>query len=219
LFSASDDGVLTAQATAGFRADDVNTYIYARFLGDLNAFSTGIPLKSANVQVCDLDVPRPAGDDAKIPETGDHEVITAKFITTVSTSFQPPTQNDILANGSTGFDGRVMFALSPNQLVTSAGKVTTVTTTERIAQGGHQPGSARTETKSLTERFPDLFFRVTGSNVNADTLHTPNGFYLNFKDKRLGAPASPLTLHLPMTLSATLSTQFATFAAAPGQTH
>ncbi len=203
LLSTAEDGVLTAQATAGFRADDVNTFIYARFLGRQSIAMAAAPLKSATVQLCDLDVPRPAGDDSVVPKDSETERVGGKFITTTSVMFQAPAKDDILATTATDFDGRVMITLSPSEMITSAGKVTTTITTESIQHSGAEPTSTE-KTKNITERFPDLFFRVTGSGVNADTQHTPAGFQLNFNSKRLGSPASPLTLTLPKVLLAQL---------------
>jgi hypothetical protein len=50
-----------------------------------------------------------------IPAVGKHQTVTQKFITTTSTVFEPPTENELLGTASTDFDGRVMFVVKKGE--------------------------------------------------------------------------------------------------------
>jgi hypothetical protein len=205
LTSMAGEGVLAASATAAFRADDVNRFVYARFLGKPLTQAAASPLRGATVELWDQDAPRPAGDDSKVPAVGKHQTVTQKFITTTSTVFEPPTENELLGTASTDFDGRVMFVVKKGQ-GTFAGTLTTTVTSEPV--GSHSPGAPVTQThvskEDVLEKFPDLFFQITGAEVNADTSKMAGGLFVNYSGKRLGTPVAPVTYTLslqpPLTL-------------------
>jgi hypothetical protein len=199
LTSMAGEGVLAASATAAFHADDVNRFVYARFLGKPLTQAAASPLRGATVELWDQDAPRPAGDDSKVPAVGKHQIVTQKFITTTSTIFEPPTQNELLGTASTDFDGRVMFVVKKGQ-GTFAGTLTTTVTSEPV--GSHSPGAPVTQThvskEDVLEKFPDLFFQITGAEVNADTSKMTGGLFVNYSGKRLGTPVAPVTYTLPL---------------------
>jgi hypothetical protein len=58
LNSTAGEGVLAASATAAFRADDVNRFVYARFLGKPLTQAAASPLRGATVELWDQDAPR-----------------------------------------------------------------------------------------------------------------------------------------------------------------
>ncbi|PWU08158.1 MAG: hypothetical protein C5B51_08380 [Terriglobia bacterium] len=195
LTSSVGDGTLTASFSADFKHDEINTYIYLRVLNSMLPQGAGGPLSDASVEVCDLDVPAPTRDDAKVPEEVHEEKVIGtppKFIVSVDRTFEPPTTNPVLAKGGTNFEGRVMFSLTPSELITSAGVAVVTNTTEDFRTG--KTTNTRIEREPVLERFPDLFFRISRDGATVDTHSAPDGFFLNFKDKRIGQPAQPHTV-------------------------
>jgi hypothetical protein len=211
LLSSATPGVLTAHAVVGTRPDDVNTYVYARFLGTLFGGPLGAsgatPLRSATIRLIDQDVPPPAGDDAPIPASTETEKITPKFITTTTVTYQPPSSDEVLGSATTDLDGRVMFMLRPGT-GRSAGTVITTTTKEPVTPPSHHPPhggdpggdvsegdgvETHSETVKVTEKAPDLYFRILAVDVDTDSRKLANGIFVNFQQKHLGSAAQPVS--------------------------
>lgn len=143
------------------------------------------PIVGAEVELIDQDVPRPAGDDA-IPPSEEPTVVVHPTGVSVSesTRFEPPTEDDVIARGSTDADGRLRLVLTPGDLLTYAGTVHTKTV---IVDHGGGPGAGGLggggvdaipeATAPLHERKPDLFFRLRLPNGEVrETKFLPGGF-------------------------------------------
>jgi hypothetical protein len=196
-----EDGVLIASAAASLRADDINTYVYVRFLNSLNRFDPGVPLSGARVEVHDRDAPPPPGDDVVLPRTGETErIVGTKFIRTVTVTYEPPTTDPLLGQATTDFDGRAMFALTPAQMRNGAGHVVTTTTIEDLRTGNVESQSTR---RTVAERAADVYFKVFAMGDQADTLSKPGGLTVNLQSKHLGTPGVPLQFAVRLTPGAT----------------
>jgi len=194
LLSRVEDGALITSLNGSLRQDDTNTYIYARFLNTLHGLDPGVPLKRARVDVCDQDAPPPSGDDVNLPRTGETErIIGNKFIRTVSVSYEPPTRDPVLGQGTTNFDGRVMIVLRPGQVANGAGHVVTTTTIENLRT--HETETTTTR-RAVREGAADVYFRVFAMGDQEDTKGKPGGLTVNLRSKRLGTPAVPLQFAL-----------------------
>ena len=188
--------LITTDTENGFAAtvyvklnpDLVSQFVYARFLGSVSGRFDAKPLQAASIQLCDLDAPAPAHDDTVIPKSGTTTHINGKFLETTTTTFQPPTTNQVLGRAKTNLDGRVIFAFEPGA-GSFAGQVLVETVTRE--PGGPPVESSRRY--GVTENLPDLFFTVDGTDVSGDTLKLPNGLFVNYAGKHLGSPAAPLT--------------------------
>jgi hypothetical protein len=197
LIARVEDGVLIASAAASFRQDDINTYIYVRFINSLNRFDPGVPLSGARVEVRDQDAPPPAGDDVILPHTGETErIVGNKFIRTVTVIYEPPLTDPLLAQTTTDFDGRAMVVLSPGQVANGAGHVVTTTTIEDLHSGEVESHSTR---RSVAERAADVYFKVFAMGDQEDTKAKPGGLTLNLRTKHLGTPAVPLQFSVRLT--------------------
>jgi hypothetical protein len=189
-FTKTENGALLVAVIADTLIDELNTFIYARFLveeGAPVAFPT--PLVNVKVELMDQDLPAPAGDDvAKVNLPPDRTIGD----NTIHYSYQPPTGDQVLARGFTDQDGIVRFAVIKDDLTTSAGTITRVVK-NRIT--GVDPD--HTVVTPVNEFKPDLYFRVTmpdGSVV--DTRKLPGGFMPNFTSGRVGFYDKPLTFNL-----------------------
>jgi hypothetical protein len=174
----AEDGIMVISGIIAFRPDDINTFIYTRFLqrGPLR-FDTPSPLKGAGIQVCDLDIAPPPGDDVVAPVEGETEKIVGnKFIRTVTTTYERPTKDPVLADAITDFDGRAMFALHPNQVSNTAGFVVTTTTIEslRTAMSRRPPagGPSSSAPRTSSSRRPNSAIRPTRVGCQAGSPST-----------------------------------------------
>jgi hypothetical protein len=197
LITRLDDGALIASATASFRPDDINTYIYARFLNSMHRFDPGVPLNAARVEVYDQDAPPPPGDDAVRPQEGEIErIVGNRFIRTVTRTFEAPTRDPLLGQSTTDADGRVMIVLTPAQVAHPAGTLVTTTTIEDLRT--HEIDSQTTR-RPVREGAPDIYFRVFAMGDMADTRSSSGGLTVNLGTKHLGTPAVPLTIAVRLT--------------------
>ncbi len=196
LITRVDDDVLLASAAASFRPDDINTFIYARVFQRVTPFDSGSPLAGASVQVFDQDAPPPPGDDVVPPKEGETEhVFGNKFIRTSSTVYERPRTDQMLAQGTTDFDGRVMFTLAPSQLGHGAGQVVNTTSFEDLHSGDVKTTTTR---RNVIERTPDLYFIVRALSDTADSRRAAGGLIVNFSAKRLGTPTAPHVLRVQL---------------------
>lgn len=174
------------------------------------------PLSGVRVRVVDQDAPAPPGDDVVPPDDGTTITTTPKVITTVSTSFAPPTEDEVLADGRTDRFGTVWLYLSRADVLTTAGTVTTTTTTDRLGTfpgrdgpvgrpGGRPDGGpaprpsgggttqSHTSRRSLTERRPDLYFLLTlPDGRTVDTRDLDDGLFTNVSST-VGTAEEPVT--------------------------
>ena len=185
-----DNETLEASAAAALRPDNINTFIYARVMqsGSPLVVSSG-PIAGASVQVCDQDAPPPPGDDVIQPQEGESEFIVGnKFINTSSTVYERPGRDQVLAQGTTDFDGRVMFTLAPSQLGHGAGHVVNTVSIEDLHT--HEVETTITR-QPVIERAPDIYFIIRALSDSADTRKTSGGLIVNFRSKKLGTPTAP----------------------------
>lgn len=131
------------------------------------------------------------GDDVVAPVEGETEKIVGnKFIRTVTTTYERPTKDPVLADAITDFDGRAMFALHPNQVSNTAGFVVTTTTIESLRTGDVETTTSR---RPVIERAADIFFKTSKFGDQTDTRGLPSGLTVNLRDQHLGTPDAPLT--------------------------
>ena len=191
LVGRDDLHLVESLGTVSMRRDDVNTYVYARFVRrpiDIGQPST--PLVDADVQLIDQDVPAPVGDDVVPPKPQTSTTTKDGVVTKRMSHFVAPTGNQVLARGTTDNQGRVAFVLTPDQLRTTAGSVVT---TVFIGDVEEPPGNQTSE-EPVEERLPDVYFRVTptdGPAFNTRTLD--KGFVPNLRERRIGTVTAPLT--------------------------
>jgi hypothetical protein len=203
---ALDDVSLGTYARLTLVPDDVDTFVYVRFLertGPLGRLRR--PVTGMDVELVDQDVPPPPGDDAVIPELGT-EVVFAnrKRVVTRTVAFEPPTRDDLLATARTDSRGVASFMLTPSEVRTDAGIVVTTTITERLdvreqPVHGEPPvdGPAGVEIREQRRRLlerPDVYFRARlPSGARIDTRNLASGLVLNLGSRRIGTPSDPLT--------------------------
>lgn len=126
------------------------------------------------------------GDDVVAPVEGETEKIVGnKFIRTVTTTYERPTKDPVLADAITDFDGRAMFALHPNQVSNTAGFVVTTTTIESLRTGDVETTTSR---RPVIERAADIFFKTSKFGDQTDTRGLPSGLTVNLRDQHLGTP-------------------------------
>jgi hypothetical protein len=191
FFQVSDRVALIA-ATFAEEKDNLDTVIYARFLIQEGIeVGSASPLAGVTVELMDEDVPRPVGDDA--PDTAPPPTHTGsgEDLTVITYSFVPPTVDQLLAQGQTGPDGTIRFALLYPQLVTTAGEI--IETSHSTLDLPPRPLTTTTTTP-VREAYPDLYFRVTMQDGTVwDTRGMPQGFMLNFHSAIVGSLENPLT--------------------------
>jgi hypothetical protein len=125
-------------------------------------------------------------------ETTDHH--GHKRIRTTTTTFEPPTRDQVLTRGTTNSFGRVKFFLSPDQLRTTAG--TLVTQVDVFDTSNGETVTSVTK-ETIPETRPDVYFRVTQADGKKfDTRGRTGGFVLNLNSKRIGSAGAPLTFTL-----------------------
>lgn len=182
------DGALFMAAQTGVLIDEVDTFIYARFLvQDGNAVIDTRPLTGVRVGLMDQDAPPPPGDDAVVVVPPDRTIgdNTAHY------SFVPGS-DEVLAQGITDLDGIVRFELTKGKLRTSAGSIKRVIQNKKT---GIDPD--KTTFTPVDEEKPDLYFRVTMPDGSLlDTRHMLGGFLENFTSGRVGYIERPLTFTL-----------------------
>jgi hypothetical protein len=190
LVTRVDDETLVASAAAALRPDGINTYIFARVIQSGTQFEGGTgPIAGASVQVCDQDAPPPPGDDVIPPLEGeDEQVFGNKFIHSSSTVYERPRSDQVLAQGTTDFDGRIMFTLAPGQLGHGAGQVVNTTSIEDLHT--HEVKTTITR-EPVIEGAPDIYFIIRALSDSADTRKTSGGLIVNFRSKKLGTPIAP----------------------------
>jgi hypothetical protein len=192
LVGRDDLHLVESLGTVSLRRDDVNTYVYARFVRrpiDIGQPST--PLVDADVQLIDQDVPAPIGDDVVPPRPQSSTTTKDGVVTRRESHFVAPTGNQVLAKDTTDDQGRVAFVLQPDQLRTTAGTVVTTVSTENLHK---VVPSITTSEEPVEEHLPDVYFRVTpkdGPAFNTRTLD--KGFVPNLRERRIGTVTAPLT--------------------------
>jgi hypothetical protein len=184
------DETLVASAAAGFRPDGINTYIFARVMQSGSQFEgRSGPIAGASVQVCDQDAPPPPGDDVIPPREGETEfTLGNKFLKKSSTVYERPRSDQVLAQGTTDFDGRIMFTLEPAQLGLGAGHVVNTTSSEDLHTHEVETTIRR---QQVIETAPDIYFIIRALSDSADTRKTQGGLIVNFRSKKLGTPTAP----------------------------
>ena len=151
VLSASVDSLsLKFHANLELVEDDVNTYIYVLF-NQISSFPPFLPrpVQDAVVELLDQDLPRPAGDDVRIPVDKQEIFAGDKILKIVTTEYEPPTIDELLGSDKTDFRGRARFVLKPQEVRTTMGTLVTTTSLEEYSewraardQGG-QGGSGR----------------------------------------------------------------------------
>jgi hypothetical protein len=193
LVGRDDLHLVESLGTVSMRRDDVNTYVYARFVRrpiDIGQPST--PLVDARVQLIDQDVPAPVRDDVVPPKPQTSTTTKDGVVTKRMSHFVAPTGNQVLATGATDNQGRVAFVLQPDQLRTTAGSVVT---TVFIGDVEEPPGNQTSE-EPVEERLPDVYFRVTPTDGDGPAFNTrtlDRGFVQNLRERRIGTVTAPLT--------------------------
>ncbi len=189
------NGAMLIAATAGLLLDNINTVIYVRFLGPAGGVEVAAtkPLAGVTVALMDQDVPAPAGDDTMIAIPATTVVTTGDVVNTTKYTFQAPTADQMLAQGKTDLDGVVRFALSLDQLTTTAGSYIGVSTISDTHTGAERTGPPPAPI-GVPELKPDLYFLVTMPDCSvADTRSLTGGFMPNFTSQLVGTLSNPLT--------------------------
>jgi hypothetical protein len=191
-----DTSALRIQAALDLVPDRVNTYVYVRTIArGLPEVGGGLPVTGVKVRLMDQDVPPPSGDDAAVPATGTTVHHHLGVTSTSEVSFQPPTADDQLATGTTDTEGRAQLVLTPADLQSGAGVVTTTTTTRRINHGIQI--STSTEHAKVVERLPDVYLLLEVPNHQPVDSRTQGGFITNFSSRRWGTFDQPLVFLVP----------------------
>jgi hypothetical protein len=176
-------GSLIAEGKAGLVPDILHAFVCLRLVSN-----DGTPLDGATVELLELDSPAPAGDDVQIPETGETERFTKKFIIDESRTYQPlPDQS--LGTRVTDKTGFVRF-VSPLRSV--AGIFTDITTKEDIQTG--KLLSTTTRTELIEEDEPDFAINVTAAN--GTVLASRMLIALNNPSKVLGTRDAPFVVRV-----------------------
>jgi hypothetical protein len=172
--------------------DEINTYLYARFLyRDLATLARPVePLSGVKVQLLDQDFPKPTFDDVKIPLEEEEIVIEGGSKVIVIKLYAPPESDEVLKVEKTDWTGLARFMLRPHELQTTAGTV--FTTTTKITEF-HESGE--TTEKPIREQLPDVYFRVHTDFGVRDTSKSDDdeGLMVNLRMKRVGSADAPLT--------------------------
>jgi hypothetical protein len=176
-------GSVIAEGIAGLVPDILHAFVHLRLVG-----SDGAPLDGATVELLELDSPAPAGDDVEIPETGEFERITKKFIVDESRTYQPLADQS-LGTRVTDKTGFVRF-VSPLRSI--AGILTDITTKEDIQTG--KLLSTTTRTELVQEAKPDFAVNVTGAD--GTVLATRMLVALNNPGKKLGTKDAPVVVRI-----------------------
>ena len=185
--AAVSPGSLTADGVASLVPDVTRAFVYLRLVtGNLPEMKT--PLAGATVELLELDLPAPAGDDVVIPETGETETFTEKLDIDIVKSYQPlPDQS--LGSGITDKVGYVRI-VSPMR--TAAGIFTTTTTTEDVLTG--KVLSTNTQHRLIQETKPDFAINVTAADGTVMAQRMP--IALNNPGKHLGTLDGPFEVHV-----------------------
>lgn len=153
--------------------DTINTYAYVALVerGLLRPGVTERPLPGVRIEMVDQDVPAPLGDDVRSPPDEAERVVVSnrKRLVTVSSTYLPPSQDQLLGLATTDSTGLARFVIRPALPRTRAGSV-------------------------MPEAAPDVYFRarlVDGRSFDSRTLAP--GVLLNSSQRRIGTPDWPLT--------------------------
>jgi hypothetical protein len=177
--------VAIADGLGGLVSDILHAFVHLRLV----SAADNSPLNGATVELLELDSPAPAGDDVQIPETGETERFTKKFIISESRTYAPlPDQS--LGTGVTDKTGFVRF-VSPLRSV--AGTFTSITSTEDIQTG--KLLSTTTRTNLIEEDEPDFAINVTAAD--GTVLANRMLIALNNPGKKLGTTDAPLVVKIP----------------------
>lgn len=178
---------LTAEGQAGLVPDTIHAFVCLRLVTGLSPEDL-TPLSDASVELLELNSPAPAGDDVEIPDTGETERITKKFIIDESRSYQPlPDQS--LGTRVTDGSGFVRFVF---RMKAAAGILTEITTTEDRVTG--RVISTRTQTEFIEESNPDFAINVTAKD--GTVLAKRMLIALNNSGRKAGTPEQPLVVRV-----------------------
>ena len=178
---------LVADGQVGLVPDTIRAFVCLRLVTGLSPGAT-TPLGGATVELLELDSPAPAGDDVEIPETGETERFTKKFIIDEARSYQPlPDQS--LGTRITDKTGFVRFV---SRIRSTAGIFTDITTTEVIVTG--KLLSTRTRTDLIEEAKPDFAINVIAAD--GTVLAKRLLIALNNLGKHLGTLDQPLVVRV-----------------------
>lgn len=178
-------GRLAADGKASLVPDTLRAFVYLRLVTSPMP-QLKIPVAGATVELLELDSPAPAGDDVVIPQVGETDTITPKFIISDSRTYQP-MQDQSLGTRVTDETGFVRF-VAPLRSV--GGIFTEVKTKEDVQTG--KVISTETHTQLVPEAKPDFAISVTdaGGHVMAKRLLIAK----NNPGKHLGTMDQPLVV-------------------------
>jgi hypothetical protein len=179
-------GTLTADAVASLIPDITRAFAHLKVVK--GAAQAATPLSGATVELLELDSPAPAGDDVKIPATGDTERILGKLIIDDSRSYQP-LPDQWLGAGITNDVGYVRIVGSTRA---AAGIFTDIREIEDVLTG--KIISNQTTTKLIQEYKPDFAVNVTAAD--GTVLAKRLLIALNNPDKHLGTLDKPFLVQL-----------------------
>jgi hypothetical protein len=178
---------LLADGSAGLVQDTLRAFVCLRLVTELPSGGTA-PLARATVELLELDSPAPAADDVVIPETGEVEIFTKKFVINEATSYRELPDLS-LGTRITDDSGFVRFV---SRMRSAAGIFTTITSTEDLTTG--KLLSTRTRTDLIDEAQPDFAINVTADD--GTVVARRQLVALNNPGRRLGTKDEPLVVRV-----------------------
>jgi hypothetical protein len=180
-------GAIVADGQGALIPDTLRAFVYLRLVTAPASMVT-VPLVGAAVELIELHSPAPPGDDVVIPETGETERPSGRYVINDVRTYTPlPDQS--LATQVTDQTGFVRFAAVCRSV---AGIFTEIVTREEPATG--KVISSTKHTRQVLDPTPD--FAITVTDAGGRVWAKRSLIALNPMGKRVGTPDQPLVVQL-----------------------